>query len=286
VAPSKPLSGPVADAPSPLGAWPGFAREARHGGSAATVGPQSAHVLWKRRLGGPVVPGPAIGKGGVVYAAANDGVLHAIDLHDGHDLWSFDGGAAYGKDLSTVPALLADGTVVWPGPRNSVFGLSPTGKLLWRVKLASQPLSPVVLPDGTIVVGDQSGDVEDLVPGTSGSPTVRWHVALGGTSAAARRSAIRLRRGRRRLVGFSRSLGPSRAGYSMTIEGSKDSQSDRGSTREKLDEIACDGCGRWFLTTDGPGMIAVIKGPCPDCGGAFRLAAIDVGDASTRLTGI
>jgi hypothetical protein len=33
-------------------------------------------------------------------------------------------------------------------------------------------------------------------------------------------------------------------------------------------------------------MIAAIKGPCPDCGGAFRLAAIDVGDASTRSTGI
>ena len=182
VAPSKPLSGPVADAPSPLGAWPGFAREGRHGGSAAVVGPQSAHVLWKRALGGPVVPGPAIGKGGVVYAAANDGVLHAIDLRDGHDRWSFDGGAAYGKDLSTVPALLADGTVVWPGPEESVFGLSPSGKLLWRVKLASQPLSPVVLPDGSIVVGDQSGDVEDLVPRPSGSPTVRWHVGLGGTS--------------------------------------------------------------------------------------------------------
>jgi outer membrane protein assembly factor BamB len=131
-----------------------------------------------------VVPGPAIGKGGIVYAAAKDGVLHAIDLHDGHDLWSFDGGAAYGKDLSTVPALLADGTVVWPGPRNSVFGLSPSGKLLWRVKLASQPLSPVVLPDGSVVVGDQSGDVEDLVPRPSGSPTVSWKVALGGTSYA------------------------------------------------------------------------------------------------------
>jgi outer membrane protein assembly factor BamB len=184
VAPSKPLSGPVAYAPSPLGAWPGFAREGRHSGSEAAVGPQSAHVLWKRRLGGPVVPGPAIGKGGVVYAAANDGVLHAIDLRDGHDLWSFDGGAGYGQDLSTVPALLADGTVVWPGPQNSIFGLSPSGDLLWRVKLASQPLSPVVLPDGSVVVGDQSGDVEDLVPRSSGSPTVSWHVDLGGTSYA------------------------------------------------------------------------------------------------------
>lgn len=38
-----------------------------------------------------------------------------------------------------------------------------------------------------------------------------------------------------------------------------------------LDLIACDGCGRTFATEDGPGMIAAIVGPCPDCGGRFQL---------------
>lgn len=37
------------------------------------------------------------------------------------------------------------------------------------------------------------------------------------------------------------------------------------------DLIACDGCGRSFMTIDGPGMIAALQGPCPDCGGQFRL---------------
>jgi rRNA maturation endonuclease Nob1 len=40
-----------------------------------------------------------------------------------------------------------------------------------------------------------------------------------------------------------------------------------------LDVIACDGCGRRFTTDDGPGMIASIKGPCPDCGGRFQLVS-------------
>lgn len=35
--------------------------------------------------------------------------------------------------------------------------------------------------------------------------------------------------------------------------------------------IACDGCGRRFATDDGPGMIALLKGPCPGCGGRFQL---------------
>jgi rRNA maturation endonuclease Nob1 len=35
--------------------------------------------------------------------------------------------------------------------------------------------------------------------------------------------------------------------------------------------ISCGGCGRRFATDDGPGMIALIKGPCPDCGGRFGL---------------
>jgi hypothetical protein len=38
------------------------------------------------------------------------------------------------------------------------------------------------------------------------------------------------------------------------------------------DRIVCAGCGRWFTTIDGPGMLAAIKGPCPDCGAAFELS--------------
>ena len=48
-------------------------------------------------------------------------------------------------------------------------------------------------------------------------------------------------------------------------------RSETASDATPLDVIACDGCGRSFATEDGPGMIAVIKGPCPDCGGRFRL---------------
>jgi hypothetical protein len=35
--------------------------------------------------------------------------------------------------------------------------------------------------------------------------------------------------------------------------------------------IECDGCGRSFTSDEPVAMIAAIKGPCPSCGGSFRL---------------
>ena len=43
--------------------------------------------------------------------------------------------------------------------------------------------------------------------------------------------------------------------------------------RAMSDLIECDGCGRSFTTDYGAAeMLAAIKGPCPSCGGSFRLA--------------
>ena len=180
IAPTRSLTGSVAD-PS-FAPWPGFARDARHSGAAAVVGPQHGKILWQRKLEGAVVPGPAVGKDEVVYAASNGGVLHAIDLKTGKDLWKFDGGGSYGKDLSTTPALMADGTILWPGPESTLFALSPNGHLLWKERLSAQPLSPAVMKDGSIVVGDIAGELEDLVPHGTAAPGVRWKVELGDTS--------------------------------------------------------------------------------------------------------
>jgi rRNA maturation endonuclease Nob1 len=49
------------------------------------------------------------------------------------------------------------------------------------------------------------------------------------------------------------------------------------------DQIECNGCGRTFVTEDAPGMLAAITGPCPSCGGRFRLAQPSVADAATPV---
>jgi len=181
VLPAAPLAGPVGKA-SPVGSWPSFAHDPGHGGGAPVVGPQSAKLLWRRQLEGPVVPGPAVGKGGVVYAASNGGALHAVDLESGTDFWTFEGGGSYGSDLSTVPALLPGGEVLWPGPENTLFALDEEGQELWSEQLPGQPTSPVVTADGNVVVGDTAGTLEQLKLQPKGKPQVEWQVELGDTS--------------------------------------------------------------------------------------------------------
>lgn len=41
--------------------------------------------------------------------------------------------------------------------------------------------------------------------------------------------------------------------------------------------IECDECGRSFASERPAEMLAAIKGPCPTCGGTFRLAQATAG---------
>ncbi|MGI8622149.1 MAG: PQQ-binding-like beta-propeller repeat protein, partial [Solirubrobacteraceae bacterium] len=175
---------PVARAAPAFAPWPGFGRDATHSGTVATVGPQRGVVLWRRQLEGPVVAGAAVGRGGVAYVASNAGVLHAVDVRTGRDRWTFDGRGGYGVDLSTVAAVLPDGTVLWPGPRQRLFALDSRGRLRWSIALDGEPTSPLVdLRRRRLYLADMSGAVRAFDLGRAdGPPVLRWKVSLGGTS--------------------------------------------------------------------------------------------------------
>lgn len=189
---SAPAAGARRTAPAPAqlpaepaavradGPWPGYERDGRHSSSIGVVGPQRGRIRWTRRLEGPVVPAPVVGRGGVVYAASNGGVLHAIDLRSGRDRWRFDAGASYGSDLSTGPAVLPDGTVLWGGPNDSLYALTPTGRLRWRVQFSSFVLSPLLAPDGTVYVAEMAGTLHALALRGTRAPRERWALQLGG----------------------------------------------------------------------------------------------------------
>jgi len=149
------------------------------------VGPQIAHVRWQRNLGSGIVPGP-VTRGNVAYVATDGGVLHAIDIPTGRDLWTFDGGGPLGlEDLSTAPTVLADGLILWPGPHGRVYALSPDGKLRWTLSSPADPLTPAVDERSRLlVIADAGGGVSGyrLIPGDDVAPARLWSRSIAHPS--------------------------------------------------------------------------------------------------------
>ncbi len=167
--------------PADYTAWPEAERSVRHSSQATAKGPQSVHLRWKAALGAATTEGPSVGSDGTIYESTDRGVLHAIDPRTGKDRWTYDGQGPIGGDLSTTAAVLPDGRIAWPGPRHTLFGLSPSGHVLWTVALGGVPLSPVVAGGGTLYVMTTSGELSAVqVSASSAAP--RWTIKLGKTS--------------------------------------------------------------------------------------------------------
>jgi outer membrane protein assembly factor BamB len=187
--PTGASAGPTGASAGPLRAagWAQAIHDPQHASAVplSERGPRSDHLRWKRRFGeGPVTPGPIVGPDGTVYAATNGGKLHAINPATGEDLWSFSGGAPYGGDLSTSPALLAGGTILWPGPRHTLYAvMASSGRLLWEEPFRADVLSPVVAPSGRAYVQDRTGLLKAIdVHGTTHA--VAWDVSPGEGSSS------------------------------------------------------------------------------------------------------
>lgn len=161
--------------------WPQALHDAGHSGASPYAGPTTGRLRWSRQLEGNVTPGPVVGADGTIYAASNAGVLHALDPATGEDEWTLDGGGPYGLDLSTSPAVLPSGLILWPGPGGELFGVAPDGTEEWHLDLGGLVTSPAVRADGSVVVGTGDGLLVGLRPTASG-PGERWRLDLGESS--------------------------------------------------------------------------------------------------------
>src|SRR5450755_1962151 len=87
----------------------GFAQNTFHGNNARSGvydspgQKQLAGVKWTFKAGGPVVASPAIAAG-VVYIAAWDGHLYAIDQETGKEKWNFKSS----MPIASSPAVVSD----------------------------------------------------------------------------------------------------------------------------------------------------------------------------------
>lgn len=122
-----------------------------------------------------------MGRDGTVYESNDGGELHAINPRTGKDRWTYDGHGTIGGDLSTTAAVLPGGTIVWPGPRHTVFGLSSAGRLLWTLPVAGVPLSPVVSGTDSFYVMTTNGQLSAVKVSASRAQP-RWMITLGKQS--------------------------------------------------------------------------------------------------------
>lgn len=170
----------IGSLPAPASAWPAAQYDARHSSGTSAVGPQHGTVRWTARIGGDLTPGPVIGVDGSVLQASHDGTLTAIDPSTGAVRWRFDGGGAYGSDLSTSPAVLASGLILWPGPDSTLYAITEHGRFAWKQRFSDQVLSPAVAGRNRVYVADLSGEVRALVV-TPHAHRTAWILELHST---------------------------------------------------------------------------------------------------------
>jgi outer membrane protein assembly factor BamB len=169
-------------APVATSAWPEALHDSGHSATATANGPTSGRVEWSRELGGNITPGPVLGVDGAIYVATNAGELHALDPATGADRWTFKGGGPYAgaSDLSTSALVLPSGDILWPGPNDTLYDLTPSGQPVWSHRFDGMVLSPA-LAGSKVYVGLMSGSVWEL--DVSGSvPQLGWTVAIGQQS--------------------------------------------------------------------------------------------------------
>ncbi|HTS21799.1 MAG TPA: outer membrane protein assembly factor BamB [Casimicrobiaceae bacterium] len=118
----------------------------------------NARVNWQVAVGGKASVGFAPAeRSDVVYAAASDGALVAVDPATGAQLWRVNAG----KPLSA--GVGADATEIVVGTdKGDVLAFDPGGKPLWQTKVSSEVNGPPRVADGIVVVWSLDGKIYAL----------------------------------------------------------------------------------------------------------------------------
>jgi eukaryotic-like serine/threonine-protein kinase len=118
--------------------------------------------LWSFTAAGPIkVPAVA---GNTVYAASEDGVLHALNASTGTQLWSVALDAAT-DPLDPYDVSVADGVVYAVSADEAVAALSAaTGKRLWSYQAGNSLQTTPVVANGIVYIGTGDGGVEAFAP--------------------------------------------------------------------------------------------------------------------------
>jgi outer membrane protein assembly factor BamB len=135
------------------------------GGSVATN-------LWKADLGHYSVSSPAVDTNGVIYAAAGQGRLKAVNP-DGTVRWTYVGNS----EMCASPAIAPDGTIYIGSRDRKLHAVNANGKRKWTFKTGGWVDSSAAIgEDGTVYFG--SWDKNFYAITADGSK--KWSFATGG----------------------------------------------------------------------------------------------------------
>jgi len=148
-------------ASQPTGQWPMFRSDPSHSGLGTSISPINPSLIWKYNLSTtePIgsagfVSSPAVSNG-VVYVAANNSLVYALDAVNGTRLWKTSGGYS----IYSSPAVIND--VVCVGCNiGAVIGFdASTGKERWIFSTSFPAVSSPVIIDGVAYVGALNGRI-------------------------------------------------------------------------------------------------------------------------------
>jgi outer membrane protein assembly factor BamB len=162
--------GPELAASGSIDGWPMFKGDAARRGEGAD-GPIGSPLLrWRFQAGGAVPDNVSIGAD-IAFASSDDGVLHALHLGTGEELWSFvtDQPPLHGPVLDDDAVYVIDGAGV-------LHALdATTGRVRWHGPVLVGGASLSTAGDGALYIGSGAGD---LVAIDERDGSERWRVRL------------------------------------------------------------------------------------------------------------
>lgn len=115
---------------------------------------------WSYTVKGAIESGPVVLPGGVVAVATEVRLIYAI-RPNGRRLWVY----RAPEPIETSLSLSAKGTLVFGAARRFVYAVSSRGGLIWRVKLGAPfTTPPVVYDNGGVFIGTETGVVHWVAP--------------------------------------------------------------------------------------------------------------------------
>ena len=97
----------------------------------------------------PAVYAGALVRNGKAYVGHSDGTLHAIDVSDGHDCWSYDMG-----DILCATPVWFEGRVITVSPTGVFTAFdAETGRIMWQLEAKGPVVGDPLVKDGMLYCG-------------------------------------------------------------------------------------------------------------------------------------